>query len=274
VALLFLLAFGLCKPSVRTNVVYGQADGEPLLLDVYQPKSPGPHAAVLLIHGGGWIEGDKRGYEGTGTLLALAGYVAFSINYRLARKHPYPAALDDCQRAARWVRAHAAAYHVDPARVGALGNSAGGHLAALLGVRDTRDNQDPELAEYGSRVQAVVDYYGATDLERLWRPDRSVGLEAFMGGPPAGREGRYREASPATWADRASAPFLMLYGTEDHQVPPEQARLMDGALRRHGVESTLLLFPGAGHGWPTGSRHGWRSLTATLTFLGRHLGGR
>src|SRR4051812_23954714 len=127
---------------VERDVVYAEPDGQKLRMDIYRPSEPGPHPAVVLVHGGGWLSGSKEGYQAMGPRLARHGYAACAIDYRLAPQYPYPAALDDCQRAVRWLRAHAPDFDLDARHVGALGDSAGGHLVALMGVRDTRDNSD------------------------------------------------------------------------------------------------------------------------------------
>ena len=121
--------------------------GSPRIVEVKGMELDGKRPGVLMVHGGGWIGGDKAQYQKFGEKLAEKGYVAFSINYRLLPYFPHPAQIDDTQRAMRWIRAHAADYHLDPKRIGALGDSAGGHLVSLLGTTDTRDNSDPELAK-------------------------------------------------------------------------------------------------------------------------------
>src|SRR5262249_34444352 len=147
------------------DVVYGTQDGMKLLMDVYQPDGfQGKRPGILFIHGGGWAFGDKGMYGPLARALAAKGFVAFSINYRLLPKYHYPAQLDDAQRAVRYVRAHADAYNLDPDRLGALGDSAGGYLVAMLGTRDTRDNSDSDLSRYSSRVECVVDFYGPSDF--------------------------------------------------------------------------------------------------------------
>ena len=125
------------KPRVLADLAYGADPAQKM--DVYLPAGfAGPRPAVELIHGGGWQGGDKGFYAPLGRALAARGFVAFSVNYRLTPAARYPAQADDVQRAARWVRARAGEYHLDPARLGALGDSAGGHLALILGTRDTR----------------------------------------------------------------------------------------------------------------------------------------
>ncbi|MFN3653254.1 MAG: alpha/beta hydrolase fold domain-containing protein [Armatimonadota bacterium] len=259
-------------PMVNNDVQYGEAGGERLLLDVYQPEGEGPHPAVMIVHGGGWAGGNKRGHQHTGNLLASHGYVAFSVGYRFAPKHPFPAAVDDVQRAVRWVRAHAKEYRIDPERIGALGDSAGGHLVSMLGASDTRDNSVPELSRYSSRVRAVVNYYGPTELERMWKTElvRDL-LRNFLGGPPEEKRDNYRAASPYEKLDRRTAPHLIFHGTADQIVPEEQAHLLHEKLRKNDVESTLVIFEGAGHGWSPTSSEGQRAEREILAFFARHL---
>ena len=151
------------SPRVLNDVAYGTAPAQKM--DVYLPSGfTGRRPGVILIHGGGWQAGDKNFYTGMGQALAARGFVAFSVNYRLTPAAQYPAQADDVQRAVRWMRGHAADYALDPARVGALGDSAGGHLSLILGTHDTLNNTDPALAAQSSRVQCVVDFYGPSDL--------------------------------------------------------------------------------------------------------------
>ncbi len=280
----FVLTLGLAglapraqaaEATVLRDVCYGEAGGERLLMDIYRPTSGGPHAVVVLVHGGGWLGGNKEGHRQTGLMLARNGYAACSIDYRLAPKHPYPAAFDDCQRAVRWIRKHAFEHEFDPRRIAALGDSAGGHLVALIGVRDTRDRSDPELRGYSSRPNAVVAYYGAHELKRMWLIEMAHRpLTAWLGGPPEGLEKRYEETSPVSMVTSRACPFLLIHGSSDTVNPLEQSELMHAALRKAGVDSTLLVLPGAGHGWAPDSEHGRKAEAAVLAFLGRTIPAR
>ena len=224
-----------------------------LLLDVYEPDGyAGTRPGVVLIHGGGWSAGDKASYAETGKTLAAKGFVAFALNYRLAPAFHYPAQVDDVQRAVRWIRAHASNYNIDPNRLGAIGDSAGGYLVSLLGTRDTRDNKD--LARYSSRVQCVVDLYGPTDLtapETTARlPQFSAHIvENFIGKKRISAPELYRECSPVTYVDRMSAPFLIMHGELDPLVPVDQSERLRDALIKVGVEATLVIMPKDGHGF-------------------------
>src|SRR5215212_4962880 len=191
--------------NVERGVVYGVVGGESLLLDAYRSL---PHAnrrpAVVLIHGGGMWTGTRAHMEDQARQLAQAGYVAFSVDYRLvdaeAGYHRWPAQLDDVQRAVRWVRSHAAHYGIDPERVGAFGWSAGGQLAALLGTRDTR-YATGEIAGYSSRVACVVDLAGDVDLAAYTDPPELHEAVALFGGTAQEVSERYRDASPLAWID-------------------------------------------------------------------------
>jgi acetyl esterase/lipase len=230
--------------SVQQDVPYGSAGGHPLLLDIYQPgeSSLHPFPAVILIHGGGWTSFDKSTMRAMGMFLARSGFVAFSVDYRLMQgtTNLWPAQLDDVQRAVRWVRANAAKYRVDPDHIGAFGHSAGAQLAALIGMEDTRDNSDPALAKYSSRVQAVVDVSGPTDFTATHDPEGAAFLAAFFGGDYAGHSKVWQDASPAFHISKDDSPFLIVHGTQDQQVPIAQAQELADKLKQAGVPVKLV----------------------------------
>ncbi len=269
------------NPVIR-NVVYGEAGGQKLLLDVYGANPALTRPAIIFVHGGSWSSGSKHDLGFAAAALARQGYVGFSINYRLLRngRNRFPAQLDDVQRAVRWVRAHAREYGVDPRRIGALGASAGGHLAALLGTTDTRDNSDAALARYSSRVQCVVDLYGPTDFtpaldpanQRRMAAAKSPGagiVQQFLGPLPQAAD-NYRLASPITHIDKKTVPFLIFHGGRDTLVPLDQSQRLHRALRAAGVESRLIVFPEAGHGY-TEPRLLAQTFAAVQEFFNRHL---
>ena len=233
---------------IETGLVYGQADGQILRLDVYRPKEPAStrRPAVILIHGGGWRGGERSSERPVAEALARAGFVALAVDYRLATESAskYPAQLDDVQRAVRWARAHADDLWIDPTRIGAFGHSAGGHLAALLGTRETRANADPALAGYSSRVACVVDTAGPVDFTApahpaLWPPHQYL-ITFWLGATLDEAPDRYRDASPLAHVDPDSSPFLILHGTRDEFVPIDQSRRLHAALHAAGVEATLI----------------------------------
>jgi acetyl esterase/lipase len=259
--------------SVEENVPYGEAGGQKLLLDVYDPAANGTalRPAVVLIHGGGWTSFDKSTMHGMGEVLARAGYVGFSVGYRLFHdpENRWPAQLDDVQRAVRWVRANAAKYRVDSGRIGAFGHSAGAQLAALLGMEDTRDNSDPALAAYSSRVQAVVDVSGPADFTTNHDSDGVAFLTAFLGGDYAKDPEAWRDASPAFHASKSDAPFLIVHGTRDQNVPIAQSEELSERLQQAGVPVTLIKVDDA-HTFKTPQAR-MRLALATLEFFNRYL---
>ena len=263
--------------ETEVSVRYGDIDagGKELLLDVYHPPPQATlRSAMIVLHGGGYVSGSRSDFSVVepARRLAEAGYVAFSIDYRLFqerdRRNAWPTPLDDAQRAVRWVRANATTYDVDPQRVGAYGVSAGAGLAAHLGVRDTRDNSDPELADYSSRVACVVDLAGPTDgTLASANPGDSAFAVTFFGGTIAEIPDVYRDASALPHIDEATAPFLVVHGVQDTIVSVEHSRRLVARLRQEGIGVDYVELPDAGH-----DVFGWdRVGPLALSFLDGHL---
>jgi acetyl esterase/lipase len=242
--LVALLASGASAVTVNENVSYGSMNGTELRLDVYEPTlgDPGPHPAVLLIHGGGWTSFDKSTMRGMGNFLARNGFVAFAVDYRLFSegRNLWPAQLDDVQRAVRWVRANAAKYGIHTDRMGAFGHSAGAQLASLLGMKDTRDNSDPALAKYSSKVQAVVDVSGPTDFTTGRDTEGRAFLTDFLGASYLKAPEIWRDASPAFHIANDDAPFMIVHGTADGEVPISQAQELFEKLQAAGVPVSFV----------------------------------
>jgi acetyl esterase len=230
--------------SVKQDVVYRTVDGEQLGLDVYRPTKKGKdRPAVVIIHGGGWRTGDKALFAQQGNQLAQRGFVAFSVNYRLAPAHPYPAAVDDVEAAVEWVRKHAKEYGVDSERVGALGGSAGAHLTGLLATVGKGS------LEKGHRVAAAVSWSGPMDFVSLApaataAPDGSI--PTFLGCTPDACPDTYAEASPITHVDKTDPPMLLVNSTME-LVPQSQADAMKAALDAAGVANQAIILPGQAH---------------------------
>jgi acetyl esterase/lipase len=241
--------------EVRKERVYRSAPGYRSTLDVYfPPANAGPAAerwrrtAVLAIHGGSWRGGSKRLFRSdpeTSTIvrLAKAGLVVIAVDYRLARpgSPSWPDALEDVREAVRWTRRNARDLGIDPDRIVAFGQSAGAHLAALLGTLPDPGAHDGVSA----RVAAVIDFYGPTDLEHLIRTRHLAHDPApiFLGDTPA------REASPTAHVTRDTAPMLLFHGTDDLWVRIDQSERLAGALQRAGVRNRLVRVEGARHGF-------------------------
>ncbi|MGA8027291.1 MAG: alpha/beta hydrolase [Bryobacteraceae bacterium] len=263
--------------TLRENIPYGSPADSELLLDIYSPADLGAplHPAVLLIHGGSWSSLDKSTMSGMGKFLAHHGFVAFSVDYRLfhGTQNRWPAQLDDVQRAVRWVRANAPKYGVDPERIGSFGHSAGAQLAALLGMEDTRDNSDPTLAKYSSRVQAVVEVSGPTDLTTVGNdPDGLAFLANFFGTSHSKHQEVWRDASPAFQVSKHKnelAPFLIVHGSQDPDVPISQAQELFKKLKSAGATVSFVKVNDV-HTFQTPEAR--RQLaTETLAFFDRYL---
>lgn len=239
--------------------------------DLYRPKAAGAkRPAVLIIHGGGWTGGDKAAAReiNIGTTLALNGYVGFSINYALATKEvaTWPRNLHDCKTAVRWLRKHADRYGIDPDSIGVIGGSAGGHLAALVGLAGPADGLDPAgpYGEFPCTVKAVVDMYGPGDLTVL---ERTIEM---LGKSKAEAPQLYRAASPVTYATKGDPPVLILHGTADTTVPLAQSEGFAAALAKAGVPHELVVVPGAPHTFDLQPKQ--RDLRpVVLGFFDRHL---
>ena len=238
---------------------YANVDGNPLLLDLRIPDGPGPHPVIVYLHSGAWISGDRTG--GPAIRQASRGYAVASIDYRLAPRYTWPAQIEDAKAAVRWLRANAARFHLDPERIGAFGTSAGGHIAAVLGTSaDVPTLEGIRLgnAQFSSRVKAVVDFYGPTDLLKMEEqkiPCIPLSGNAsymppslLMGCPIQSCPEKTATANPITYVTPDDPPFLIMQGLLDCLVPYKQSILLHDALRAKGVDSTLILLPNGEHG--------------------------
>lgn len=262
------------------NLTYGKGGDRDLRLDLARPEGDGPFPALVFIHGGGWRGGHRAGYRREIVEAAKRGYVAVTVSYRLTgpddrgkAKHPFPAQVHDVKCAVRWLRANAARYHVDPDRIGATGGSAGGHLSLMLGLTDAAAKLEGSggHADQSSRVQAVVNYFGPTDMIGLHRtsPGAKPIVASFLGGPPEEIRDRYLAASPMTYASKDDPPVLSLHGADDRLVPPDQARLLDKKMKAAGASHTLILLDGQGHGFR--GEASAKARTAMYEFFDKHL---
>jgi acetyl esterase/lipase len=202
-------------------------------------NSDHPRPAVILIHGGGWASFDKSTMRTLAQFLARSGFVAVPVDYRLFHDgvNRWPAQLDDVQRSVRWLRANAAKYNVAPDQIGAYGHSAGAQLAALLGMIDTRDNSDPALAKYSSKVQAVVDSSGPTEFTGFPKDsDEDKFFSSFFGASYSAHPEIWRDASPVNHVSKSNAPFLIIHGTHDEQVSIAQAQALYDKLKEAGAD--------------------------------------
>jgi acetyl esterase/lipase len=277
---------------VEKNVVYGMYSGLALLMDVYRPAAPNGRG-IVVIQGSGFSR--PLGYDAPqlkdlsfvrtyGERLTAAGYTVFAPNHRATPRFHYPGAVEDVQRAVRFIRANAADYGIDPARIGAVGASSGGYMAAMLGVLDgTGDPADPDpVNRLSAKVQAVVALMAPFDLARQREHSGGIPEALFVGAsmdpnlsPTAVEQARYTSASPLTYVTADDAPVLMLHGDKDAAVSLEQSRAMAAALEKAGVEAQLIVVPGGDHGETFGLATDDDRLegyfAAITRWLGKHL---
>jgi acetyl esterase/lipase len=233
--------------TVARDVTYCAMDGMPQTFDVYYPDSGGPWPVLFYIHGGSWVEGDKADGAGWGG-MAAQGYLVVSTNYRLATYAvKFPAMIQDVKCAVRYLRAHAVEYNIDPGRIGAIGASAGGHLAALLGTSDQAAGWEVgEYLDQSSRVQAVITMAGPSDFDLDFPGLNSSIYYAF--GDLAGQGApAMTDASPVAHVTPDDPPFLILHGDKDGVVPVAQASSLHERLTAAGVTAVLMIVEGGDH---------------------------
>jgi acetyl esterase/lipase len=212
-----------------------------------------PTPCIVFIHGGGWAGGNRKVHYAHMRQAAEDGFVAATISYRLVKedKNRWPAQIEDCKCAIRWLRANAERFSIDPARIGAIGYSAGAHLSMLLGTLDKEDGLEGEggSPDQSSKVQAVVAYFGPTNLTVEYPPASRNIVANFIGGPLDQRRNDYDRASPLRYVSQGDAPMLLFHGTKDELVPYEQAFEMATALTKANVSGRVEILLGHRHGW-------------------------
>jgi len=237
------------EPTHR-DIPYCVMDGVVLKMDIYKPDSAARMPAIIFVHGGAWVKDSKTTGIGKDIPVFMqAGIAVFSIDYRLGKEYKFPAMIEDVKCGIRSLRAHAEEYNIDPQHIGAYGGSAGGHLVALLGVSDESAGFDTgEYLEYSSRVQAVVDVFGPTDLTKLYQSEVLPSIRvAFL-------ESDLERASPANYVSPDDPPFLILHGTKDEIVPLEQSQVLYDLLIANDVPAELIVVENGGHGFGASSK--------------------
>ena len=250
---------------LEKDIPYISDGDEAQRLDLYLPEKPADKLLPLIvhIHGGGWRAGSK--FPCPVMMMVLKGYAVASVEYRFSQKAIFPAQIQDCQAAIRWLRAHSATYNLDPAHVGVVGGSAGGHLSALVGTSGGKKTFAPigGNEDQSDRVQAVIDIYGPADFSTVVQQaaaDKNV-KNIFQFNTPADPyssligarlddKPKAEAVSPVHYVSPDNPPFLILHGTHDALVPLAQSEEFAATLKEKGVEVWLQKFPGSGHSGP------------------------
>jgi acetyl esterase/lipase len=264
------------------DLVYAQAGTHTLLLDLFLPGGKGPYPLIIWIHGGAFRSGSKE--TNRAKRMVKQGYAVASINYRLSQVAIFPAQVHDCKAAVRWLRANAATYKLDADRFGVWGGSAGGYLAAMVGIAHDIPELEGDLGnrEISSHVHAVCDWYGPSDFLRMNDVPGTMDHNApdspesqLLGAPIQQNPDLVAKANPITYITKQNAkdlpPFLIMHGTTDLTVLPNQSQLLHDALIQAGAESTLVMLRGLGHGFP-GNHNRWDEIWAYVdAFFDQHL---
>ena len=278
--------FVQAQERIESNIVYGMYSGLALVLDVYYPAAPNGYG-VIYIFGSGWhapLDLDAVALKdqdfslaayGGAQFLVDAGYTVFAINHRAAPRFRYPAAVEDAQRAVRYIRHNSGRFGIAPEKIGALGNSSGGHLVSMLGVLDGKGDIESSspIEQESAKVQAVVALNPAADLLLfLEGGGSSEAVGSFLGTIPFIQPEIFREASPTTHATPDDAPFLLIHGDADDVVPFNQSESLQARLERVGVPVEFRRVSGGGHGrllypGPQSPNH----VTAMIAWFDRNL---
>jgi acetyl esterase/lipase len=244
------------KPDLG-GVEFARVGTKVLMLDLYQPADrSAPSPLVIWVHGGAWRSG-SRGKVPV-TELTLRGYAIASVDYRLSGEAPFPAQVHDIKAAIRFLRANAESYSIDPKRFVIAGSSAGGHLAALVGVSNGVSALEGTIGDHGdvsSDVHSIVSYYGASNLETILSQSTPHGLsvrvpalQLLLRGQPSDQPELAKLASPVAHVDGNDPPLLLIHGDQDPQMPINQSHELDGTYTRAGCAASFHVVHGGAHG--------------------------
>lgn len=241
---------------LQKAITYGKGGNADLKLDLARPaQGKGPFPALICLGGGGWAEMSRNDYYPEIIQAANKGFVAVTVDYRVTNikengkvKYPFPAQVYDAKSAVRWLRANAGKYGIDSDHIGAIGFSAGAHIALMLGLTEPSDGLEGESEnmQYSSRVQAVVNQSGPTELVSMYKTAFTY-LFDLLGGTPEQFPELYKKASPLTYVRKDSPPVLTIHGENDLEVPLKQAELLDEKMKQAGAFHVLIIKKGLGH---------------------------
>ena len=236
------------------NVIYGRAGGQDLMMDIFYPTNAAgaPLRVVMYVHGGGWRMGQKEmlGMMPGPVELLRRNYLVVTIDYRLAPNYKFPAMIEDAKCAVRFLRANARQYNLDPNRIGVMGDSAGGHLVALLGLSDAGAGfEGRSFTNESSRVEAVVDFYGPSDFTKGPASRMAYRLMKDAFAVTNAADPMIKRASPVTYVTSNAPPFLILHGDHDGLVSIQQSIELNERLQAAGADSTFVVIHNYSHGY-------------------------
>jgi len=243
------------------DMEYAVHDGVSLRGHLWRPAGERSAPVLVTIHGGGWQGGSADNYREWGPWLAARGFAMFSISYRFSspQRSTYPQAVHDIVAAVQFLKGNAQDLHIDPNRIALMGDSAGGHLAALIALTAKRKTfaggyPADSYAGHDYAVRAVIGNYGVYDMNQQWAHDQAVRagdhiVQKFLGCAPMDNRQLYFESSPLSYAERGAtdASFLLIHGDEDDVVDRIQSDSFHDALKMANIFSRKLIVPGAGH---------------------------
>lgn len=273
----------ISQPSVDSNVVYSKAGGMELKMDLYSPidqsaevsplgsKRTANRTALVMMHGGAWISGSKEIMTERAKYFAKSGFLVANISYRLGPKSKWPAMLDDAQTAVRYLRANSERLRIDPNRIGATGESAGGHLASFLGTRDTRDPNPSEFPGFSSRVQAVLNFFGPCDMTGKFPAMMDVVYPMVLGKKKEDAKEEVKDASPIFFFDKKSAPMFIYQGLLDPLVNPDISRNAEAKMKELGIPVEARYLEGIAHEVKMSDAGASAAVDAGIAFLKKHL---
>ncbi len=241
--------------DTQADIEYAKVGEVSLKLDLHRPQAENP-PLIVYVHGGGWRGGSRTDVP-IGKLLD-EGYAIASVDYRLSTQAVFPAQVQDIKAAIRFLRANAGVFHINATKIGIIGSSAGGHLAALVGVSNANKELEGMVGEHldqSSDVQVIVSFFGASNLETILSQSTPHGLEVripalklLLGDTPDKRPKLAKLASPVTHLDKNDPPLLLIHGDADPQMPPQQSQELAKAYQAEGLPVSLIILPGAKHG--------------------------
>ena len=266
--------------TVHRDLIYGRVGERELPLDLYLPPDTSSAVPVVIwIHGGGW-RGGSKGNGGRALNMTKRGFAVVDVEYRLSGEALFPAQIEDCKTAVRWVRANAKKYNLDPDRIGAWGSSAGGHLVAMMGLtHDENVFETDDHSQYSSQVQVICNWFGPTDFLRMNDFEGRIDHDAadspesrLIGGPIQENKEKVAAANPITYVSKNDPPMLIMHGEKDQSVPYNQSELLYAAMQKVGLDVTLYKVVNADHGFRNATQDSAASLfEMSAQFLEKHL---